>query len=316
MPMSHIYTWDIAGHDKALRMLEEDIEKQNVSHAYLFAGPDNVGKFTAAKRMAHILQCENGFCRTCSTCREIDKGYHADTLEIRDDGDSVKIEQVRKVLERLNMTKQSPYKVFLLQNIERMTLEASNALLKTLEDPPNGVIFLLTSSRVRDVLPTIISRVRMAKFRRLDDAAMNNLLLRQYPLAEKNVIETVCAMALGRPGKALALLNDAELHRQYQKMYADIEQFLHHPNRTHQFLYIEELAADAKQEGNQRLIREFLDIFQLVLRRELLDGVRGQGGATPREKLLYLLEQARNAQELLKRNVNTRLMLENIMLSI
>lgn len=313
--MSLTYNWNIAGHDEVLQTLEADLASDHLSHAYLFAGPDNVGKYTVAKKLAHILQCAQNFCFECSTCQEIDKGYHADTLELLDDGSSVKIEQIRKVLERLNMTTQSPYKVFLLENIERMTIESSNALLKTLEDPPENVIFLLTTSRVKDILPTIVSRVRIAPFHRLDDETMATLIKKQHPMAEPDVVETVAALALGRPGKALSLLGDPEMYEQYRKMYADIEMFLQNPDRVNQFLYIEELTTNAKEVG-QQLIQEFLDIFQLVLRKQLLMDVRGEHGIFSRDKLLHLLDQVQKSQELLKRNVNSRLLLENMMLSL
>lgn len=313
--MSLTYNWNIAGHDEVLQTLEADLASDHLSHAYLFAGPDNVGKYTVAKKLAHILQCAQNFCFECSTCQEIDKGYHADTLELLDDGSSVKIEQIRKVLERLNMTTQSPYKVFLLENIERMTIESSNALLKTLEDPPENVIFLLTTSRVKDILPTIVSRVRIAPFHRLDDETMAALIKKQHPMAESDVVETVAALALGRPGKALSLLGDPEMYEQYRKMYADIEMFLQNPDRVNQFLYIEELTTNAKEVG-QQLIQEFLDIFQLVLRKQLLMDVRGEHGIFSRDKLLHLLDQVQKSQELLKRNVNSRLLLENMMLSL
>lgn len=313
--MSLTYNWDIVGHDKVLRALEEDLSQKRVAHAYLFAGPDNVGKYTVARKMAHILQCGQDYCHTCNVCLEIEKGYHADTMELADNGESVKIEQVRQVLEKLHMTRQAPNKVLLLQNIERMTLESSNAILKTLEDPPEGVVFLLTTSRVKDVLPTILSRVRVATFARLTDESITELLRKQYPLAEEEVLETVRAIALGRPGKALALMGDPELFEQYRKMYADIEAFLHKPDRVNQFLYIEELVAAAKDDG-QQLLREFLDIFQLVVRGQLLMDVRGEHGIFSRDKLLRLLDQVQQSQELLRRNVNTRLLLENMMLSL
>jgi len=314
--MSLKYQWDIIGHDKALMALEGDMGHGNVAHAYLFAGPDHVGKYSVAKRFAHLLQCENGFCGECHVCQEIEKGYHADTVEMADNGESVKIEQIRGVLDRLNMTRQGAYKVFLLDNIERMTLESANALLKTLEDPPDGVIFLLTTSRLKEIIPTILSRVRLLKMSRLTDNAMTQLLEKHFPLAEKEITDTVSSLALGRPGKALALLNDPQLYDQYRKMYGDIEMFLRQPDRVNQFLYIEELSASAKEEKSQRLIQEFLDIFQFVLRKELLLASRGERGIFPPEKLLRLLEQVRKTQELLKRNVNARLLLENMMLSL
>lgn len=313
--MALTYNWDIIGHDKPLGLLEADIHNGQVSHAYLFSGPDSVGKFTAAKRMAHIVQCKERFCGECSTCHEIARGYHSDTIEFVDDGHSVKIEAVRKVMEQLNMSARSPFKVFLLQNIERLTLESGNALLKTLEDPPGNVLFLLTTSRVSEVIPTLISRTRLLPFGRLADEDLIALVRKIYPLMEEDVVTMAAEMALGRPGKALALVSDREMYDRYQKMYEDIEMFLRSPERAKQFLYVEELVKSSKDTGPE-LLREFVDMLQLVLRRELMMNVAGERAIFSRDKLVGLLDKALEAQHLLQRNVNSRLLLENMMLAL
>ena len=314
--MALIYSWDLVGHDKVLGSIETDIRDGNLAHAYLFAGPDHIGKFSAAKVMAHILQCESDFCRECAVCKEIDKGYHSDTLEIPNDGESIKIEKIRELIEKVNITKQGKYKILLIQNIERMTVESSNALLKTLEDPPENVIFILTTNRVKEVLATILSRVRLFKFRRLANDDLETFVRRYYPLTDENMMETVCAFAMGRPGKALSLLQDADLYESYRKMYIDIEMFLKKPDRAVQFAYVGDLVTSAKEAKDDQLIREFLDIFQLVLRKEMMMNMDGESGILSLEKSVKLLEKAHEAQELLKRNINTRLLLENMMLAI
>ncbi len=313
--MALTYNWDILGHDTSLQLLEDDLKRGQVSHAYLFSGPESVGKFAVAKRMAHILQCEGNFCRECHICNEIEKGYHRDTIEMADDGETVKIETVRKLMDRLSMSGQSPKKILLMQNIERMTLESSNALLKTLEDPTGETVFLLTTSNVKDVIQTILSRVRMVKFGRLADEVVVDLMRKMHPLIEEEMVEAVAEMALGRPGKALDLLGDRELFDRYRTMYEDVEQFLRVPDRTKQFLYIEELTKAAKEDGHS-LLKEFLDVFQVVLRRELLVNAEGKRAILGRDKILQLLDKVMEAQYLLQRNVNARLLLENMMLTI
>lgn len=314
--MALIYNWDLVGNDKVLASVEADIKSGNTAHAYLFAGPDHTGKFSAAKVMAHILQCENDYCKECSVCKEIDKGYHSDTIEIPNDGESIKIESVRELITKVNITKQSRYKVILIQNIERMTLESSNALLKTLEDPPENVIFILTTNRIKEVLATILSRVRLLKFRRLANDDLETFVRRYYPLTNDDMMETVCAFAMGRPGKALSLLQNADVFESYRKMYTDIEMFLKQPDRSTQFEYIGALTAAAKEDEDDHMIREFLDIFQLVLRRQMMMNINGENGILQLEKVVKLLEKTHEAQELLKRNINTRLLLENMMLAI
>ncbi|HMR01048.1 MAG TPA: hypothetical protein PKA32_01540, partial [Candidatus Gracilibacteria bacterium] len=191
----------------------------------------------------------------------------------------------------------------------------SNALLKTLEDPTGETVFLLTTSNVKDVIQTILSRVRMVKFGRLADEVVVDLMRKMHPLIEEEMVEAVAEMALGRPGKALDLLGDRELFDRYRTMYEDVEQFLRVPDRTKQFLYIEELTKAAKEDGHS-LLKEFLDVFQVVLRRELLVNAEGKRAILGRDKILQLLDKVMEAQYLLQRNVNARLLLENMMLTI
>jgi len=111
------YNWSIIGHKNQLLRIEDDIRSGNLSHAYLLAGPNSVGKHTVSKKMAGILQCENDFCHKCKTCIQVQNNSHIDTVVMRGRNTSIKIEDVRKVVERTNMTKQSPYKLFLIQSI-------------------------------------------------------------------------------------------------------------------------------------------------------------------------------------------------------
>jgi DNA polymerase-3 subunit delta' len=104
-----MYNWNIIGHKKQLELIEEDIKSDRLSHAYLFTGPSSVGKFAIAKMMVNILQCPHNLCRTCPTCIQLSKGSHPDTIVLDDDGESIKIEQIRDIIARLNMTKQANY---------------------------------------------------------------------------------------------------------------------------------------------------------------------------------------------------------------
>ncbi len=309
------YNWGVFGHDEKLRELESDMREGNIAHAYLLAGSDNIGKFLVAKKMAHILQCENNYCHDCAVCHEIEKGYHSDTLEIVDDGESLKIEEIRAVLTRLHLSKQSPYKILLIQNIERMPLEAANAMLKILEDPPERVVFILTTSRQQEVLATIISRVRLFRFKRLGDLELQHLLHELYPLTETDQVAMLSSLALGRPGVAVSFMEKPELYDVYRKMYDDIYILLKKPDIASQFMYISDLVKSKKEHDNSELIRDFLDIFVTVARKELLDAV-GRGDIEQERSLVKLVTRAQKGADLLKHNVNVKLLLENLMLHV
>lgn len=295
------YNWSIIGHEKQLEQIEQDIASKNVSHAYLLVGPDSIGKQTVARKFAGILQCEMDFCHQCPTCLQIEKGGHLDTFEILDDGESIKIEEVRKLVERCNMSKQAAYKIFILENVERLTNEAANSLLKSLEEPPSGTIFMLTSKNIRQILPTIVSRTRVVKFNNVSLAFLKRKLGEIYPLAEEDLMNRVGLFSMGKTGKAIELMENPETLTQYIKIYHDIENFLDHRNIADRFSYLESLL---EEEGTLEI---FFNLLMHVLRSKILEG---EGKYI--EKILKVEESCM----LLTRNVNSRLVLENLMLAL
>ena len=306
------YKWNVVGHSHQLRELEQDLSSQNLAHAYLFAGPGHVGKFSLAKKLAQILQCENGFCQTCSVCLEVLKGYHPDTMIMDDDGGAITIEQMREVLHRLYSTTPGKYKILLAKNIERMTLEAANALLKTLEDPPPQVIFLLTSSHPDELLKTILSRVRTYAFRPLDAEELKTFLRQRYPERSADDLAIAGELAFGKPGKAFAYFEDQEHFDKAKALYNEVTALVKKPDMLARFAAIAELA----KEKENSLTKDFLDVFLLVLRYKMLDEVREPGAEHAIPKTLKTLADAQRARNLLKRNVNTRLLFENLMLEV
>lgn len=304
-----MFQWDIIGHQKQLQEFERDIETGNVAHAYLVAGPSQVGKFTTMKRLAHMLQCEQRFCRHCSTCLEIAKGYHSDTIEIADDGESIKIEAMREVLNKISTTAQSPHKIILIKNIERMTPESANALLKTLEDPPSKVKFLFTTSNLPSILSTILSRVRLSQFQTLPEADLIAFLQGRYPQYAPHELTLGAAFALGKVGKALSLLENADLFRTYQGLYEQVSALLENSDRVDQFHFV----ADIMKTDHQ--VDDFLIVFLATLRQKFLESTLSGNGKNTR-KWLAALEQYQQLQEMRRRNVNERMLLENLMLAL
>ncbi len=296
------YNWSIIGHEKQLQEIEEDFLSGNIAHAYLLAGPNSIGKYTVAKKMAGILQCYNNFCHTCPTCIQIQKGCHIDTIEMRDDKESIKIEEIRNLIDRLNQTAQTKYKILLIQTIERMTREAANSFLKILEEPPSKTIFILTSNNIRDVLPTVLSRVRIIKFSTVSVNYLVKKLTELYPDYDKQALQNVALFSMGKTGKAVHLIESPEALAAYQKVYYDVQNFLERKNIVDRFAYVEDILNDDSQ------VELFLSMLSHVLRSKLLQREKDSG------KFINNLLKIEEAGILLKKNVNPRLTLENLML--
>jgi len=300
------YNWSIIGHEAQLELIEKDLLSGNLSHAYLLSGPNSVGKHTVLKKMAGILQCENNFCHTCPTCIQVERSSHIDTFELVDDSSTIGIETVRHIVEMANHTTQSKYKIFIIQSIDRFSLAAAHSFLKVLEEPPLGTIFLLSTNRIQDILPTIISRVRLIRFGHVSEKYLEKKLFSLFPDTEKDTLIKSAFFSLGKTGKALNLANHPEKLAKYMKFYSDIQHFLKYFNVYDRFSYVSELL----EAEDDRDLKDFLNILAHVLRTRTL-----KSGVMP-EKEINILQKLSFSAKLLERNVNARLVLENLFLSL
>ena len=162
---------DIVGQQHVTRTLANAIESHRVAHAYIFSGVRGVGKTTAARILAKALNCAKGLTpepdNTCNSCREISAGTSLDVLEI-DAASNRGIDQIRELREMVRYAPAAArYKVVILDEAHQLTDEASNALLKTLEEPPERVVFILATTRAEDLVETIKSRAQLFQFRLL-----------------------------------------------------------------------------------------------------------------------------------------------------
>lgn len=162
----------LIGNEKVKNILESAIKNNNVLHSYLFIGKDGIGKNLFAKEFAKMILCvseNNKPCGDCKSCAEFNGESHPDFLQIEpDDGKSIKIEQVRFLQEKIaEKPVTSTKKVYLISNSETMTREAANSLLKTLEEPPEYAVIILTTSNESQMLTTIKSRCMKINFEQI-----------------------------------------------------------------------------------------------------------------------------------------------------
>ncbi|HKL77008.1 MAG TPA: DNA polymerase III subunit delta' [Gammaproteobacteria bacterium] len=200
--------WGLVGQGGAVGLLEGSLQRDQVPHALLFAGPQGTGKHTAAGRMAARLLCAAGPqvepCGQCPPCRHFRAGTAPDFIDIEaGEGEEIRIDRVRELGRQAQLTAQeSPRRVVRLDPAEALNTYAANALLKLLEEPPGEVAFLLISHRPEGLLPTIRSRCQLVPFRPVPVAEVETWLAREQELTGEDA-RLAARLAGGAPGQAL-----------------------------------------------------------------------------------------------------------------
>ena len=201
--------WDlVVGHDEAVAMLKEAVAGERVTHAWLFTGPPGIGKLHTARVFAAALNCPAGGDGTCDTCRRILRGVHPDVHLIVPEGDNLLVEDVRAVREEASRTHhEAPIGVFILDEADRLTEAAANALLKVLEEPPPDVVFVLVARSAEALVDTVPSRASTLPFVSLSLAELTAALGDDLQL-DRDQTAWAAAASHGRLARARALLTD------------------------------------------------------------------------------------------------------------
>ncbi len=165
---------EVVGQEHVVKTLTNSIGSNNISHAYLFSGPRGSGKTTIARLFAKAINCQDRKdfepCNKCSSCTEIMAGNSIDLIEI-DAASHTGVDDVRQLIEGIKFSPvKSKYKIFIIDECHQLSKAASNALLKTLEEPPSHAIFLLATTEAHKMIPTILSRCQRFDFKKLQPA--------------------------------------------------------------------------------------------------------------------------------------------------
>ncbi len=198
---------EIKGQDAAINLIQAALEEGRLANAYLFIGPKGVGKGLAAKNFAKAINClQNKFspCDNCESCRKIESLNHPDVhwLEPRDSG-YLKIDDIRQLQQQSNLKAiEARRKVFIIKDADQLTEEAANCFLKTLEEPGQNTVFILTTSKLGMIFSTVISRCQKVYFSLLDRHGVEELLKTEYGFDNKNS-HYLAFFYEGRLGEAL-----------------------------------------------------------------------------------------------------------------
>ncbi|MCP5004561.1 MAG: DNA polymerase III subunit delta' [Planctomycetes bacterium] len=204
---------NILAQDNIVNYLKRAITNKHLTHAYIFTGQEGLGKSLCAKEFIKSLICrktESGHCDICHDCVRIDGLNHPDIhWEILDKkAKFIRIERIRDIQHRVNLSSvESDYKVFVIKDAERMTEEASNCLLKTIEEPPKNTLFLLITNSLPGIKETIISRCQVIRFKPIHKQLIKEYLMEKFT-SSKEEIEWAADYCCGSIGKACTLLRD------------------------------------------------------------------------------------------------------------
>ena len=315
----------ILGHDRQKDLLRRALASGRLAHAYLFNGPEGVGKRLMALAFARSIFCQNGTgCGTCTACRKVDHYNHPDLHILDPDGSTIKIEQVRAIQKELSYRPlEAPKKICLIDGAEKMNPAAGNALLKTLEEPKGEALIILLTAQVERVLPTIRSRCQRIPFYAIARPVLQQALQEKLGLDDSQG-HILAALSEGSFKKALG--KDRELYLEQRRELLKALTALSPGSVIALFKLAEELSNDKER------FQEILELFQafyrdLLLHKQgipeselvnidLLEKIRRVAKRETTATLLAKLEAIATSRRQADRNVNRQLAMEVLLMRL
>ena len=286
---------NIIGNTDVKEYLEKIVNSNNVLHSYLFLGTEGIGKKEIAKEFAKKILCstKEDEC-TCKSCLCFDSNNHSDLYVIDYDNQSIKIEEIRKLTEKvIEKPIISERKVYIINNAETMTKEAQNCLLKTLEEPPEFVVIILISSNDNLILNTIKSRCMTVKFDNIDENLIQKYIEENldYGVLSENLLKYIN----GSIGKAIKLEN-------VKDKYMEIEEYLKKVTSLDivDFLYYGKIIYDKEN------ISDILNYIIVCLYSNSKDNIN----------YIYAIEHVNKCSLRLKSNSNFDMCIDNMLMGI
>lgn len=321
---------DIVGHKQIKTHLKNAIRMNKISHAYILNGEKSAGKMMLAKAFSMALQCEKQGtepCMNCRSCRQAKEHNHPDIIYVtHEKTNSISVDDIRHQLNNDIVIKpySSRYKIYIIDEAEKMNVQAQNALLKTIEEPPVYAILILLTTNASAFLPTILSRCITLNLKVVEDELIIEHLMKQYQMTDYQA-EICTAFAQGNVGKAIRLATSEDFHTLKQQTIWLVKKL--------ENMELYELQDVIKEIGTYKTeIEDYLDLLMLWFRdvlylkatnntnnlifKEDVYEIKKQAEKKSYagiEEIFHALEQARVR---LKANVNFDLVIELLLLTI
>lgn len=321
--------WPVVGHEWAVQQLQQALSYQRARHAYLITGPSSIGKTTLARALAMALNCTNPDrpCGQCRSCQLISRNAHSDIslIEAERVGGILKIEQIRDLQRTLALRPyEASHKIAILQRFHEANPATQNALLKTLEEPAENVVLILTAEYPDRLLPTIHSRCQILNLRPLPFEQVESALHSRFTQLDHQHLTLIARLAGGRLGWAIRTAEDPNELTLRETALTTLETILGSPQRVNRFQVAESLAKD--KDTLLLTLDYWLTYWRDALllttqaaapiinidHQTLLQSVAAQLNA---DMTHAALQATREAITQLHQNVNTRLLVEVLLLN-
>ena len=330
-----LHDWNIVGHEHAIQTLRLALMAQRVRHAYLFTGPEHIGKSLLAQRFAQTLLCTGGGdrhnapqnpCNACLSCRKVMHGNHPDVHYISRPADKqfILIEQVRALqADAARKTLEGRRNIFIIQGMHEMNVQAANCLLKTLEEPEPDVILLLTAPDPALLLPTILSRVQQVPMQLLTTQQIKTALMDRWHV-EPGEANLIAALAAGRMGWAVQAVEDEDMLAERQAQLETLAK-LSTAGKVQRFDVAQRLSADSvKLRGILELwllwwrdmVLAANNCLDLIVNVDMQSIIRNQAAKVGAAESQRMVRSILATMEALDQNVNARVALEVLMLDL
>ena len=334
--------WNVVGQDRAVSLLQRSLATGSLSHAYLLAGPAHVGKMTLAMDLARAVNCEGSEppCGDCGPCQRIAQGKHSDISVTSLSGNGTEengerevrtkigVEQIDQILHSVNLPPfEGRCKVFVLDGAELLSIGAANRLLKTLEEPAGGVVFVLLTTNEGALPATVISRCQRVSLRPLGTDETESALVTRWGV-EPERARLLSRLASGCLGWAVSAVSDGAL-LQKRDEWLDALLGLVDAGHEERFGYAAQLAGrfSRNREEVQERLGLWLDWWRdlllvkaecshAVINVDRLPVLTDMAGGYTMAQVRAFIEDIRSAGEQLRLNANPLLVLEVLMLGI
>jgi len=321
---------DIIGQEQIKEHLQNALESGKISHAYIINGEKSSGKEFIAKVFAMALQCERGEtepCQECHSCKQALSGNQPDIIRItHEKPNTISVDDIRKQINADVAIKpySSPYKIYIVNEAEKMNMQAQNALLKTLEEPPEYAVILLLTSNIDVLLPTVLSRCVVLNMKPVDDRKVRKFLMEELKVPDYKA-DVCVAFARGNIGKAKALASSEDFENVKNEALSLLK-YVHD-------MELYEIVAAVKKISEYKLeISDYFDIMSIWYRdvllfkatkdanrlvfREELGALRKCAQRSSYEGIEQIVQALDTAKRRLDANVNFDLVMELLFLTI